>query len=168
MVFQRNLRYGLKFISTYLSGHLIFSVVWKRRCFIAIAFQTFIYNSPLRKFTKIKRARNWKKLFKIWSILIMKIKPKFYSKKEDKKGDYSGLAVYWNYVFGFGHAVAQLGSWLRHCATSHKVVGSIPDGIIVSFHWRNPSGRTMAMGSTQPLTKMSARNISCGVKAAGV
>jgi len=26
----------------------------------------------------------------------------------------------------------------------------------------------MAMGSTQPLTKMSARNISCGVKAAGV
>jgi hypothetical protein len=28
-------------------------------------------------------------------------------------------------------------------------------------------GRTMALGSTQPLTEMSTRNISWGVKAAG-
>jgi len=26
--------------------------------------------------------------------------------------------------------------WLRHCATSRKVTGSIPDGVIRSFHWR--------------------------------
>ena len=26
-------------------------------------------------------------------------------------------------------------SWLRHCATSQKVVGSIPDGVIGIFHW---------------------------------
>jgi hypothetical protein len=45
-------------------------------------------------------------------------------------------------------------SWLRHCATSRKVAGSI--------HWHNPSGRTMALGSTQPLTEMSTRNISLG------
>jgi hypothetical protein len=25
-------------------------------------------------------------------------------------------------------------SWLRHCATSQKVVGSIPDGVIEIFH----------------------------------
>ena len=25
-------------------------------------------------------------------------------------------------------------SWLRHCATSRKVVGSIPDGVIRIFH----------------------------------
>jgi hypothetical protein len=25
-------------------------------------------------------------------------------------------------------------SWLRHCATSRKVAGSIPDGVIVIFH----------------------------------
>ena len=25
-------------------------------------------------------------------------------------------------------------SWLRHCATSQKVVGSIPDGVIGIFH----------------------------------
>jgi hypothetical protein len=32
----------------------------------------------------------------------------------------------------------------------------------------NPSGRTMALGLTQPLTEMSPKNISWGVKAAGV
>ena len=31
----------------------------------------------------------------------------------------------------------------------------------------NPSGRTMALGSTQPLTEMSTRNISWRVNAAG-
>jgi len=25
-------------------------------------------------------------------------------------------------------------SWLRHCATSRKVAGSIPDGVIEFFH----------------------------------
>jgi len=32
------------------------------------------------------------------------------------------------------------------------------------FHWHNPSGRTMALGLTQPLTEMSTRNISWGGK----
>jgi len=49
-----------------------------------------------------------------------------------------------------------------------KVAGSIPDGAIVNFHWLNPSGRTMALMSTQPLTEMSTRDISWGVKVAGV
>ena len=31
----------------------------------------------------------------------------------------------------------------------------------------NLAGRTVALGSTQPLTEMSTRNISWGVKAAG-
>ena len=48
------------------------------------------------------------------------------------------------------------------CATSQKVAGSIPDGVIGIFHWHNPSGRTMALGSTQPLTEMSTGNISWG------
>ena len=55
-------------------------------------------------------------------------------------------------------------SWLRHCATSRKVAGSIPDGVIGIFYWHNPSSRTIALGSTQPLTQMSTRNISWGVK----
>jgi len=53
-------------------------------------------------------------------------------------------------------------SWLKHCATSQKVAGSIPDGVIEIFHWHNPSGRTVALGLTQPLTEMSTRNISWG------
>jgi len=60
--------------------------------------------------------------------------------------------------------VAQL---FRHCATSRKVAGFIPDGAILIFHRHNPSGRTMALRSTQLLTEMSTRNISCGVKAVG-
>ena len=51
-------------------------------------------------------------------------------------------------------------SWFRHCATSRKVAGLIPDGVIGIFH--NPSGRTVALGSTQPLTEKSNRNISRG------
>jgi len=60
-------------------------------------------------------------------------------------------------------------SWLRHCATSRKVAGSIPDSFIGTFHWHNPSGRTMALGLIQPLTEMSTRNISWGggLKSAG-
>jgi hypothetical protein len=47
-----------------------------------------------------------------------------------------------------------------------KVAGSIPDGVIGIFHWHNPSGRTTALGLTQPLTEISTRNISWGAKAA--
>ena len=57
---------------------------------------------------------------------------------------------------------------LWHCATDRKVAGSIPDGVIAIFQLFNPSGRTMALGSTQPVTFMGIRNISWRVKAAGV
>jgi len=53
-------------------------------------------------------------------------------------------------------------SWLRHCATSRKVAGSISGGVIRNIHWINPSGCTMVLGSTQPLTEMSTRYISWG------
>jgi hypothetical protein len=51
---------------------------------------------------------------------------------------------------------------LRYCITSRKVPGSIPDGVIGIVRWHNPSDRTMALGSTQPLTEMSTRSISWG------
>jgi len=53
-------------------------------------------------------------------------------------------------------------SWLRHCPTSRRVAGSIPDGVTETFHRHNPSGRTMALGYTQPLTEMCTRNIFGG------
>jgi len=49
-----------------------------------------------------------------------------------------------------------------YCPTSQKVADSIPDGVIGFFHWHNSSGRTISLGSTQPLTEMSTRNISWG------
>ena len=35
------------------------------------------------------------------------------------------------------------------------------------FHWFNSSGRTVALGSTQPLTEISTRDLPRGVKVAG-
>jgi hypothetical protein len=52
-------------------------------------------------------------------------------------------------------------SWL-HYATSWKVAGSIPDEVIGFFNCPNPSSRTIALGSTQPLTEMSTRNLPGG------
>jgi hypothetical protein len=66
-----------------------------------------------------------------------------------------------------GYAIGSVTSSLRNCAMNWKVVGSIPDGVIGIFHRHNPSGCTLAMGSTQPLTEMGTRSISWGVKAAG-
>jgi Tfp pilus assembly protein PilV len=59
-------------------------------------------------------------------------------------------------------------SWLRHRATSRKVAGLIPDSVTGIFHWHNPSGRTMALRLTQPLTEMSTGNNSWGVKVTSV
>jgi hypothetical protein len=39
----------------------------------------------------------------------------------------------------------------------------IPDDVTGFFSWSNPSSRTMALGSTQPLTEMSTTNLP-GVK----
>ena len=37
---------------------------------------------------------------------------------------------------------------------------SLTPNVITIFHWHNPFGRTMVLGSTQPLTEMSTRNTS--------
>jgi hypothetical protein len=59
----------------------------------------------------------------------------------------------------FGQAAAQLVDALRYK----------PEGCGFDSRWchwnfllTNPSGRTMALGLTQPLTEMSTRNISWG------
>jgi hypothetical protein len=41
-------------------------------------------------------------------------------------------------------------------------VGLISDEIIGFFNWPNPSSHTMVLGSTQPLTEMSTRNLPGG------
>jgi len=59
----------------------------------------------------------------------------------------------------WGTAVAQ---WLRRCAKNRKVARSISDGVIGIFHWRNPSDRTVALGSAQSLKKWVPEALSGG------
>jgi hypothetical protein len=47
-------------------------------------------------------------------------------------------------------------------ATGQKVAGSVSDEVIGFFNLPNPSSRTSALGSTQPLTEMSTRNLPGG------
>ena len=61
-------------------------------------------------------------------------------------------------LYHMGRTVA----WWLHYATGRQVAGSIPDDLNGIFQWYDPSGRTMALGSTQPLTEMSTRCISWG------
>jgi hypothetical protein len=41
-------------------------------------------------------------------------------------------------------------------------MGSIRDEVIAFFNLPNPASRTMALGSTQPLTELSTRNLPAG------
>jgi hypothetical protein len=65
-------------------------------------------------------------------------------------------------IFIIYHNILLKVQWLRHCATNREVTGSIPDSVLRIFHWHNPFSHTMALGSTQPLTEMSTRDISWG------
>ena len=72
---------------------------------------------------------------------------------------FKGLIFGMRLNFHWGTAVAQ---WLRCCAANRKVAGSIPGSVIGFFIDINPSDRTMALESTQPLTEMITRSISWG------
>jgi hypothetical protein len=52
-------------------------------------------------------------------------------------------------------------SWLRRYTTSRKVAGSSPNEVDI-YNLPNPSSHTMALGSTQPLTEISTRNLPGG------
>jgi hypothetical protein len=54
------------------------------------------------------------------------------------------------------------GSVVAWDTTSRKVAGSIPDEVTEFLNLPNPSSRTTALGSTQPLTEMSTRNLPGG------
>jgi hypothetical protein len=51
-------------------------------------------------------------------------------------------------------------------ALRYKPEGHGFDSRWCHWNWHNPFSRTMALGTTQPLTEMSTRNISWEVKAA--
>jgi hypothetical protein len=76
--------------------------------------------------------------------------------------EYLDYRTHYNTVSMYIWGPLMVAQWLRYCATNRKVAGSIPDDAIGIFHSHNPSDRTMALGSTQPLTEMSTRSISWG------
>jgi len=45
--------------------------------------------------------------------------------------------------------------WLRNCTANRNVVDLIPDVVTGIFHWLNPPGLTMPLGSTRSLTGIS-------------
>jgi len=51
--------------------------------------------------------------------------------------------------------------------TTQAYFNSVTLTYIGILNWHHPSGRTIALGLTQPLREMSTRNISWGVKEAG-
>jgi hypothetical protein len=57
-----------------------------------------------------------------------------------------GLALWCLLTALIGECVGVVVKALRY----QQVAGSIPDGVIGIFQWHNPSGRTMALGSTRP------------------
>ena len=64
--------------------------------------------------------------------------------------------------FGWGNLDLGTSDGAAGWETAIKVAGSIPDGVILTFYWFSPPGRTTSLGSNQPLTEMSTRNISWG------
>ena len=67
---------------------------------------------------------------------------------------YFGLYIIYLYIY-MGHALAQLVEAMRY-----KSEGRGFDSRWCQ--WHNPSGRTVVLGSTQPVTEMSTRNTSWG------
>ena len=70
--------------------------------------------------------------------------------------------LYFYLLYHCSTALVGLGLIYKVPATSRKVAASIPDGVTGILHRHNPSGRTIALGLTKPLTEISTRNISWG------
>jgi hypothetical protein len=51
---------------------------------------------------------------------------------------------------------------VKALCTNRQVTGSIPNGVLGILQSHNPSGHTMTLGSTQPLSEISTRCISWG------
>jgi hypothetical protein len=64
-----------------------------------------------------------------------------------------------SYCVHKGQGVAYL---VEALSTTRKAAGSIPNKTNGFINWFNPSSRTMALRSTEPLTEMSSRNLHVG------
>ena len=58
----------------------------------------------------------------------------YMSTPKSKQEMWDTCVIYVNLISVNVRIMTRWSSWLRHCATSRKVVGSIPDGVIGIFH----------------------------------
>ena len=58
-------------------------------------------------------------------------------------------------------------TWLRHCATSRKVAGTIPSVVTGIFHWHNPSGPHYGPGVDSVSNRNEYQEYFLEAKAAG-
>jgi hypothetical protein len=77
----------------------------------------------------------------------------------DSRLQNKSFSTEWQQTLPELHLLPRHRSLLRHYATSQTVAGSIRDVIGFFFNLPKPSSRIMALGSTQPLTEMSTRNL---------
>jgi hypothetical protein len=66
---------------------------------------------------------------------------------------------FWDYTYRARYAIALLGEALHYEPEGR---GFISRWVPWKIQWLNPSGCIMALGSTQPVTEMSTRNLSWG------
>jgi hypothetical protein len=71
-----------------------------------------------------------------------------------KQGEAPNIGVFSLLFVNFGSII----DW----STTLQVAGSISDEVIACLNWPTPSSRTTVLGKTQPLTKMSTRNLPGG------
>jgi hypothetical protein len=76
-----------------------------------------------------------------------------HNKQNENSLYYNMLFGTWGTILGWGTMLSARRSWVQIMMKS-----------LDFFNVCNPSSRTMALGSTQPLTEMSTRNLPGGVK----
>jgi hypothetical protein len=113
-------------------------------------------------------ATGWWQSYRIWCAVVCDLSTSRFRRPWPALGHSATGKIDVILLINMEHQAYFLGhSWLRHCTTSRKFTGSIPDGVTGIYHWHNPFSRTVVLGLTQPLTEMSASNNSLGVKTAG-
>jgi hypothetical protein len=70
-----------------------------------------------------------------------------------------GVFLAWKFIYSLFKWGTRWRRCLRHCATSRKFVGSVPNEVIGIFHSLTTYGHTMALESTQPPTEMSTMDV---------
>jgi hypothetical protein len=80
--------------------------------------------------------------------------PKIFYKYYPKTWGNGFYVRYFKSVIGHKHAMTQMVE-----ALLYKSCVRFPDGVFGIIHWYNPSGCTVALGSTQPVRQMTTRDI---------